>query len=751
MAVLLMLSLLTGIIPGQMDQVSATVMEEKEWKEETGRIKENENILSGEIMKAAESGNKDDKENGVYFKFHDYVPAYAFTPGLTADVYFDYKNDTDTSYKMYVSSSNSNVVKVISKVKSAPANSEFTGYVILEAVRPGVAEITAEIGMQQYKTRIYVLPNSTEIKSIKQTGYKSIVLTWKKVPGSGGYLIERAPAEGTDYQTVKIVEGSDITRTVLEAEWEKPYSYRVIVFIRDGDRIIQGNPDVESHMFTVRKTGAKITSVQKSGDSNLLVKWRPVKGAKGYKIYRSAYENGAYKCVSRISGGNRSSYKQKVEKGVTYYYKLVTVYPEWESDFSESVSQFIPKKGKVKTVKQNKMDPNPGGSGQYNGNWAHSDHTYYYQVKGRIHVVCVQDDAALKIYTMDSKMRVKSTKTIKIGYDVWGGFYHGADGNFYVAVGYHNYLESRKKEVIKVIKYNSRWKKEKTASIKGGASNVFRGIYEPFDAGNCRMDMQGSTLYLATSRSMFKGQDGLRHQSNISFQIDTRKMKVKQANDSYVSHSFNQFVKFKGGNLYLLDHGDAYPRALLLTMVNGYGRADAEKKRKTLFSFQGETGENYTGCTTGGMEIGKNNVLVCGTSVPHKYNVKGVSGYGNGLKKNVYLSLTNRRTGKTKVKWLTKYHAISSPVTVGEVRMVKLSDTRFAILYSTTKGNRSELQYTVVSDTGKRVYSKAYTDVSFSANSQPVLHKGQIVWIETVWRADYSGKDTKMFCIPAIY
>ncbi len=83
--------------------------------------------------------------------------------------------------------------------------------------------------------------------------------------------------------------------------------------------------------------------------------------------------------------------------------------------------------------------------------------------------------------------------------------------------------------------------------------------------------------------------------------------------------------------------------------------------------------------------------------------------------------------------------------------MVKLSDTRFAVLYSTTKGNHTKMQYVVVSDTGKKVYSKTYPDISFSANSQPVLNKGQIVWIETVRRPDSSGTDTKMFCIPAIY
>lgn len=350
---------------------------------------------------------------------------------------------------------------------------------------------------------------------------------------------------------------------------------------------------------------------------------------------------------------------------------------------------------------------------------------------------------------MNASFKVTNTKTIKLKYDVWGGFYKGTDGNFYVAVGDQNPKESNKKTVIKVIKYNSKWKKLKTASIKGGAKNSFVGIYAPFEAGNCRMDMQGSTLYLMTSRQMFIGSDGLRHQSNISFKIDTKKMKASEANESYASHSFNQFAKFKDDALYLLDHGDAYPRSLELTTVLGYGTKGQTVSSSSLVSLQGGTGGNFTGCRVGGMEIGSSNVLVCGTSQPHKKKIGKISGFGYDYKYNAFLALANRKSGKVTFKWLTTYHPKTTSVTVGETRMVKLTDNRFAVLYSTTQKGKSTLNYAVYSDTGKKIYSKKYSNIVFYGDSQPILYNGSIVWISPI---ENKGKvKSKLYSIPAIF
>jgi hypothetical protein len=261
--------------------------------------------------------------------------------------------------------------------------------------------------------------------------------------------------------------------------------------------------------------------------------------------------------------------------------------------------------------------------------------------------------------------------------------------------------------------------------------------------------MQGNTLYLTTSRTMFMAFDGYRHQSNISFKINTKKMKAAEANESYVSHSFNQFVKFKDGTLYLLDHGDSYPRCLNLTYVSDYGSDQQKVNTLSMLKLRGETGNNFTGCKVGGMEIGNESVLVCGTSQPHKNKIKKISGFGYNMKYNAFLALANRKTGKVTFQWLTKYNPKTTSVIVGETRMVKLSDSRFAILYTTTQKGKTTLNYAVYSDTGKKIYSKKYSNMVFNGDSQPVLDNGRIVWISSA--ANNGKATTKLYSIPAVF
>ena len=128
--------------------------------------------------------------------------------------------------------------------------------------------------------------------------------------------------------------------------------------------------------------------------------------------------------------------------------------------------------------------------------------------------------------------------------------------------------------------------------------------------------------------------------------------------------------------------------------------------------------------------------MVCGTAKPHKYKIKGTSGYKSDLKNNVFLLTADRNSGKSKVIWLTKYDPKKSDVTVSETRMVKLTDNRFAILYSTNKNNKNTLHYVVVDNQGKKIAEKTYKNIWFAANSDPVLYKGYIRWVS---HTDYWG------------
>ena len=670
----------------------------------------------------------------------------------TSSVAYAGQNTSSSPITVSVSSSNTNVLKITSGQKTTlAAGAYYWELVKFECFKAGYADIIVSTGTTSYKQRVYVVPARALLLSLKQTDFNHITLKWKKIPGSSGYYVQRAGSNGK-FETI-LTTGADTTSASFPVKWNVEYYYRIVGYVKDDVRTITGEDWAPApEPFTARKmAGSTITSVKKSGSSSLQVNWNAFEGAKGYMLYRSTRENGTYKCIYTAKSGNITSYKQKVSKGIPYYYKLVTIDAIGKSDYSPSVSEMIPAKSKVKKVTCSKIEQKASfGYGQYHQyrDWSHPDQTYYYQSGGKLHAVCVQNNGSLKIYTLSSSFKVQKTKTIKLKYDVWGGFYQGTDGNFYVAVGYQNPKESTKKTVIKVIQYNNKWKKLKTANIKGGVYNTFQGIYTPFDAGNCRMDMQGDTLYLMTSRLMFEYFDG-RHQSNISFKINTKTMKAAEANESYVSHSFNQFVKFKDGTLYILDHGDAFPRGIQLTTVSDYGSDQQKVSSKLLLNFKGESGNNFTGCKVGGMEIGSTNVLVCGTSQPHEYKIKKISGFGSEMKYNAFLALTDRKSGKVTFKWLTTYNPKTTSVTVGETRMVKLSDNRFAILYTTTQKKKTTLNYAVYSDTGKKIYSKKYTNMVFDGDSQPILHKGSIIWISST---ESGGKvKTKLYSIPATF
>lgn len=708
--------------------------------------------------------------------------------GSKMELYYSGQIIADEEVRVQFSSSNEDVIKIVSgESKIIERKKQLcNGFLSLQALHAGTAEITASIADETYTLKVYVVPDKIKITDIRQTGYNDISLEWEKSPGCSGYIIEKRYTSTLDWEVVTTLYGEDQTSTTIDTELYKLYIYRITGFVEDGERRFIGENGYYEKEFVAEKIKAEIESVQLSEKKNMLIKWRSMEGATGYKLYRSTVENGKYQCIYQADGST-TSYKQQINQCTTYYYKVTAIYPEGETDYSKSIGQFIPKtSGKKKTVTSM-----PG--------IVNADNMYHYQSGGRLYLVCVSEEGRIDVYEVAASLKVKKRiKSFQLKYDRWGGFYAGIDGRFYIAVGYFNPKESKKKTVIKVIQYNSKWEKMKTASIKGGASNKFTGIYEPFDAGDCRMDMQGNILFLATARTMFEHSDGINHQSNISFQINTDTMKedLEDAESApYVSHSFQQFVKFKDNTLYTLDHGDGYPRGLLLNTITNYCAipytrtwidedevySEDETKhdgfKKVIFLFTGGIGDNATGCMVGGMEVGEKNILVCGSSQPHKNKIAGISGFNDDWKYNVFLILCDRETGKTKFKWLTKYNPKKSSVDVGMVHMVKISDSRFAILYITRQNwKKYQLHYLVVSDTGEEIYSKIYTGIKPGAasylarnalldtapgdgildySSQPVLYKGNIIWtIPLYTNKVINGKGvnkTRIYSIPAVY
>lgn len=95
-----------------------------------------------------------------------------------------------------------------------------------------------------------------------------------------------------------------------------------------------------------------------------------------------------------------------------------------------------------------------------------------------------------------------------------------------------------------------------------------------------------------------------------------------------------------------------------------------------------------------------------------------------------FLTITDKNTSKSRIKWLTTYHPKKSKVQVDEVRTIKLSDDAVVIMYTTTLKSKSTLHYVVVNDQGNVICKKDYKNMEFTASSQPILYNGAINWVD---------------------
>ncbi len=367
-------------------------------------------------------------------------------------------------------------------------------------------------------------------------------------------------------------------------------------------------------------------------------------------------------------------------------------------------------------------------------NWANPDKIYFYPGPTDIlNVVTVSEwPLALTVTPFNtSTCSAGATKTIPLpDFPLWGGFYAAPDGNFYVVTGRWNGDEDDSFNVVAVRKYDSSWNLSGTGYLKGGARQGIKGVYEPFHAGSCAMWLTGTKLVVHMARLMY-AIDGVHHQGNMTFEVDTSSMAVTPFQDgyedySYSSHSFNQLVSGSDTDLVVADHGDAYPRAIQVGVASGYP-ASGYFRSYDVFEFQGSIGANYTGTTLTGLQVGSGRALVTGNSVPHDQPVGGVTGDGYDLQRNVYVVSTDLATGTPVFRWITSYDPLGT-TWAGEPRLVKLSDSRFVLLFGVMTSTSETLNYRLLDASGAVLAQKSWANVSFDASSQPLGAGSRLYW-----------------------
>ena len=328
------------------------------------------------------------------------------------------------------------------------------------------------------------------------------------------------------------------------------------------------------------------------------------------------------------------------------------------------------------------------------------------------------DDQRILVEYYDLNYKFVSQKVIKKELPIFGGFYE-TDNNYYIVSGQKNPNQDDNLEVFRITKYDKNWNRIKSTGLNGANTKI------PFDAGSVRMADNGEYLVIRTAHEMYNG-----HQANVTIQV---KMDTLQITDSftgvmnmdwgYVSHSFNQFIEIDNGKIVALDHGDCYPRSLVLTKYfsevssgtfeNGWDTCEYTNVVK--FQSSGSSNMNYTGASVGGFEVTDSKYLVAG-------NYVGADKEVTYSTRNIFVASVSKDLSETKVNWITNYTdgMVSTP------HMVSIGNSEYMLLWS----REDKVYYAKIDKNGNKVGS-IYNLSGALSDCVPTVVSGKLVWYVT--------------------
>ncbi len=335
----------------------------------------------------------------------------------------------------------------------------------------------------------------------------------------------------------------------------------------------------------------------------------------------------------------------------------------------------------------------------------------------------------LTIEEYDKSFALKSTKTITKNSYIFGGYYQGSD-YCYLVWGQNNPEENDNQEVLLIEKYT------KGLGTKKGSVSVYgANTYIPFDAGSLRMTETAGRLYIHTAHEMYVSDDGYHHQANMTFVVDTITMTVADSwydvwniSGGYVSHSFNQFIETDGRYIYRVDHGDAYPRSVVITKC-AVGGDITDVSYTNALPISGAIGDNFTGVSVGGVELTANNVIIAGNTADQSSDY--ISYYS---KRNIFITVTDKNLSKTTVKYLTNY-TDDDEAEVCTPHLVKINDNKFLVMWEELKDYTIYTRLCTIDGQGN-LTSEIVDTYMYLSDCAPVLFSdGLVYW----YKSDTSG------------
>lgn len=359
--------------------------------------------------------------------------------------------------------------------------------------------------------------------------------------------------------------------------------------------------------------------------------------------------------------------------------------------------------------------------------WSSPVASYVYSnADGSICLVRANDKANVKIQTFTSDFELTDTKELPAELPIFGCFFSGKTYN-YLAFGQENEAEDDSAEVIRIVKYDKSFHRLGSLSVR----NCYTSI--PFDAGSARIAENGDTIVLHTSRQRYLTEDGLHHQSQLTIVADMASMTVKNSLEAFqsnhVSHSFNQFVLYDGDKYVLLDHGDAFPRSVILQ--------DSEEKAVSLYPIEGPTGANCTGVCVGGFEASDSSYLAAINAVdPSKitaYDSYEMTGSDTTHRDIILCVLPKSGTAAKRIT-LQKYAGTDR--TGSAPQLVKISDSKLIVLWNEKTPGVSDfadssdemLKYVFVNQDGEPLSDVKSVGWLRVSACKPVVVGDSLVW-----------------------
>lgn len=360
-------------------------------------------------------------------------------------------------------------------------------------------------------------------------------------------------------------------------------------------------------------------------------------------------------------------------------------------------------------------------NGQNYSRWAAPVKSYLTQTDSQT-LMRVQGDASSGVLVeyYDLFYNLKSTLIVAKELPIFGGFYETAS-NYYIISGQENLSQSASVEVVRVTKYDKSWNKISTASLKD--CNTFR----PFDAGSLRVTESGSYLIIRTCHTMYTSPDGYHHQANMTFQVNTaadpmtitdKQYSVSNISTGYVSHSFNQFVELENNKIVAVDHGDAYPRSIVLVKYSrdvSTGLFNSSCTGTNIITIPGTIGDNTTGATVGAFEIASSNYLIAGNSV-----VQDDSNTSRTTR-NIFVASVSKSTSAVTIHWITDFSEGAASTTTPH--MVKITTDSYMLLWS----QGDVVYYTRIDGSGQMTGSILSLPGQLS-DCAPIVVSDKIVW-----------------------